>query len=234
MCLCVCVTAGRLVETSAIAGVSGHAILLGIITPPITQAHCVHYSWPWRSSSEAVTAGAVTALSITGAHAVCSSDPSVTWQHPPHTLHSTPHPKSSSVESRADHDHPNIKSCGEYLRWDFKMEAPAGSATSATQITTRATHLSSRLSTSAHSWVTDSQGILLTCLFNFREPHNSCCHRTLENTELLKAAEPVSRDVGFHSVAQMRPVILHGDEQKSSWQRLSADKVKSGPRGCFT
>lgn len=76
----VCVLAGRLVKTLAVTGVSGHAILPGIITPPITQAHCVHYSCPQRSSSEAVTAGAVTGLSITGAHAVCSSDPTVTWQ----------------------------------------------------------------------------------------------------------------------------------------------------------
>lgn len=29
-----------------ITGVSGHATLPGFITPPITQAHCVHYSWP--------------------------------------------------------------------------------------------------------------------------------------------------------------------------------------------
>lgn len=72
--------AGRLGKTLAITGVSGHAILPGIITPPISQTHCVHYSCPQRSSSEAVTAGAVTALSITDAHAVCSFDPTVTWQ----------------------------------------------------------------------------------------------------------------------------------------------------------
>lgn len=78
--MCVCLLDGRLAKTLAITGGSGHAILPGIITPPITQAHCVHYSCPQRSSSEAVTAGAVTALSITGAHAVCSSDLTVTWQ----------------------------------------------------------------------------------------------------------------------------------------------------------
>lgn len=67
-------------KTSAVTGVSGHAILLGIITPPITQTHRVHYSCPQRSSSEAVTAGAVTALSITDAHAARSLDPTVTRQ----------------------------------------------------------------------------------------------------------------------------------------------------------
>lgn len=39
----VCVLAGNLVKTLAVTGVSGHAILPGIITPPITQAQCVAY-----------------------------------------------------------------------------------------------------------------------------------------------------------------------------------------------
>lgn len=42
----VCGFSGKLVKTSDIAGVSGHAILPGFITLPISQAHCVHYSCP--------------------------------------------------------------------------------------------------------------------------------------------------------------------------------------------
>lgn len=73
----------------------------------------------------------------------------------------------------------------------LKMEA-WGTKISATQITTGATHISSRLSTLAHSWVTNSQGILLTCLFNFTEPHNSCCHHTCvyRTSQSSKACEP--------------------------------------------
>lgn len=37
---------GKLVKTSDVVGVSGHAILPGFITLPISQAHCVHYSCP--------------------------------------------------------------------------------------------------------------------------------------------------------------------------------------------
>lgn len=79
--------AGRLVKTLAITGVSGHAILPAIITQTITQANCVHYSCPGRF----VTAGAVTELSITGTHAVCSPDPTMTQQSMVHF--------SSAVES---------------------------------------------------------------------------------------------------------------------------------------
>lgn len=35
---------GELVKTSDVAGVSGHAILPGFITLPISQAHSIHYS----------------------------------------------------------------------------------------------------------------------------------------------------------------------------------------------
>lgn len=111
------------------------------------------------------------------------------------------------------------------------MKAP-GSKAPATQITTRATHISSRLSTLAHSWVTDSQGILLTCLFNFTEPHNSCCHHTCKprTSKSSKACEPGC--VHFHSAAQMCPVIIHGDEQILV-VHLSADKVKRSLWGCL-
>lgn len=40
------------------------------------------------------------------------------------------------------------------------------------------THISSRLSTSAHFWVPDSQGILLICFFNFTESLDFCYKRT--------------------------------------------------------
>lgn len=166
-----------------VTGVSGHAILPNIITPPITQAYCVHYSCPQRSSSGAVTAGAVTELSITGTHAVCSSDPTVT-REPPVRL-------SSAVESGSELGVNDRHLVYKLIQTESNLEATFtgtavfeteawGSKTPATQITTRTTHISSCLSTSVHSWVTGSQGILLTCLFNFTETHNSCCHHTYQ------------------------------------------------------
>ncbi|KAI9514618.1 hypothetical protein NQZ68_031505 [Dissostichus eleginoides] len=91
------------------------------------------------SSSEAWTSGAVTALSITGAHAVCSSDPSVTRQ-------------------------PRVQ-----------------------------------LSSALESGLEPGSHITPAAI-------------THANTELLKAAQPVSQDMHFHSAAQMCPVILHDDK----------------------
>lgn len=94
---------------------------------------------------------------------------------------------------------------------------------SATQIMSRATHIRPCLSSSAHSGVTDSQGILLTCLFNFTEPHNSCCHHTYKNRTSQSSvacesgcAFPLCRsDVSCHPSWRRLNLVAH----------LSADKV---------
>ncbi|TNN72731.1 hypothetical protein EYF80_017015 [Liparis tanakae] len=56
-----------------------HSGTSGFHRPAISEGPCIMHAPP-RSSSEAVTTGAATALSITGAHAVCSSNPGVTRQ----------------------------------------------------------------------------------------------------------------------------------------------------------
>lgn len=71
----------------------------------------------------------------------------------------------------------------------FQMIA-RGSKTLATQITTLTAHISSRLSTTAHSWVTDGQRSLLTCLFNFTVPHNSCHNYTCKPRSSESSLKP--------------------------------------------
>lgn len=124
--------AGRLVKTLAITGVSGHAILPAIKPSLRPTAYIIHAP---GGLSEAVTAGAVTELSITGTHAVCSPDPTVTQQPMVHF--------SSAVEA------------GPQLGVDGIHR---GSKIPPTPTTANATHISSCLSTSAHCCIKDSQG----------------------------------------------------------------------------
>ena len=120
--MCVSVLAGRLVKTLDVTGVSGHAILPGFITLPITQAHCVHYSCPQRSSSKAATTGAVTVLSITFPNAVCLSDPTVTQQSLAH-LGSAVEPGCEIGVSDQRRVNPNRDVSRSYLQLGFKMKA---------------------------------------------------------------------------------------------------------------
>lgn len=94
----------------------------------------------------------------------------------------------------------------------FQMKA-CSSQKSATQIMSRATHFRPCLSSSAHSGVKDSQRILLTCLFNFTAPHNSCCYHTYKSRT---SSSSVACESGCAFPLCRSDVSCH-----PSWQRLN-------------